>query len=381
MTTSLQQFLLNGGTVQQIIDKGGIVKDYGHKLFFTYNGFNVDWSFEPLRMCRGTILEKHTLALMSFPFRKFFNHGEKWQDTVDFSTGNALIKEDGTFIHLYYDYVVKKWFAGTTGMAEAEGNVGDEKFSFSDLFWRTVHQVTGDSNKFVQSLQHNNVYMFELCTPYNQVVTRHPVSKVILLGARNLTTFQEYDYNSLISISRSIDVPLVKSVGMRDIPELIHELSTLSKEDEGFVVVDKNFNRVKIKNPQYVLAHHVKNSTSVANLMEMILKGESEEFITYVPERAEEIRSVETKLNSLCDNAQKILNDLINSQEFKEYKKTLTNRAILAQKVKELSKTNVTRIQSFLFSYIDGKATNYRYFLIEKHTAYRELYDYLLTYK
>jgi hypothetical protein len=50
---------------------------------------------------------------------------------------------------------------------------------------------------------------------------------------------------------------------------------------EGFVVVDANFNRIKIKSPAYVAIHHLRDGSPQRRLMEIIKTGENDEMISY----------------------------------------------------------------------------------------------------
>ena len=57
----------------------------------------------------------------------------------------------------------------------------------------------------------------------------------------------------------------------------------LSWNQEGFVVSDSTFNRVKIKSPAYVLAHFMRNNNRITrkHLIRVVLENEVEEFLCY----------------------------------------------------------------------------------------------------
>ena len=73
-------------------------------------------------------------------------------------------------------------------------------------------------------------------------------------------------------------------------------------KQEGYVVVDKNFNRVKVKNPKYVAIHHLKEGNSLARLVELVQNGEYGEFVSYFPEWFEDIQNIEFELTSLIND-------------------------------------------------------------------------------
>jgi hypothetical protein len=56
--------------------------------------------------------------------------------------------------------------------------------------------------------------------------------------------------------------------------------------EEGYVVVDKNFNRVKIKSPAYLMVHRMANNgnMSTRRAIDVYMAGECDEILAYFPE-------------------------------------------------------------------------------------------------
>ena len=282
-----------------------IVKDYGHKIIIKYNMIDSNFSKEEVRECRGLVLEKDTLRVMSYPFYKFFNLGEGHAAEVDWSTAKVLEKLDGTMIGLYYDWILNKWEVGTTGTADASGEVNNHfNTTFADLFWYTINKMPEYSN-FVIWLNENkgkHTFIFELTTPENQVVKVHQEYKLTLLGVRDLTTLKELDIYSEPNLVSSFGIPvsvIVKSFDIKNVEEIKASFSTIKADDEGYVVVDANFNRQKIKNPSYVALHHLRDSTMEWKIVNLVLKGEVEEYLVYFPDRRKEVESIQQSWETL----------------------------------------------------------------------------------
>ena len=264
-------------------------KVYDSKILLKYDQLESNMSLEEVQDCRGLILEKDTWKILSLPLRKFFNYGEGNAAKIDLSTAKCLYKIDGTFIHVYFDWNEKKWVAATSGMAEAEGEVNNvTNTTFSQLFWNTAKL---DLSKLLIG----NCYMFELCTPENIVVTPHTNYSVTLLAVRNINTLSEFSYDELVLISEDLSVNLVGFISME-----IQTLDDVSKNfidmpfsEEGYVVIDKDFNRVKIKNPAYVAAHFLKSKSGFHHIMEIIKSNEVDEFIATFMHRKDEIHQLE----------------------------------------------------------------------------------------
>lgn len=77
---------------------------------------------------------------------------------------------------------------------------------------------------------------------YNEVSIRH-------IGTRDNRTLLECDLD--IGISKPRTFP------MRTLDECIFAAQKLDYNHEGYVVVDAQFNRVKVKSPRYVVLNHM----------------------------------------------------------------------------------------------------------------------------
>lgn len=264
-------------------------RDYGHKVLIKYDQIESSMGFPEVQDCRGLILEKDTWNILCLSFRKFFNAEEGHAAKIDWKTAKVLAKLDGSMIQVYWDSKKEEWFAATTGTGEGEGEVNNKDgTTFNSLFWKTVRTKY---NLNVDDLVKGNVYVFELMTPYNVVVTPHTESSVALLAIRNLKNLSEYNYEALKTVADKLGVPLVKAFDMnvKDVGAIKRTFDGMPFTEEGYVVVDDKFNRIKIKNPAYVAVHHLKSKTSEHAIMDVVKSNEIEEFAATFPERKEEI--------------------------------------------------------------------------------------------
>jgi hypothetical protein len=220
------------------------------------------------------------------------------KETNNFFANGILVHN--SMIQVYYDWHKQEWFAGTTGMAEAEGEVNNiEKTSFSTLFWQTLTKYNFDKTK----LQHHFTYVFELTTPYNIVVKPHGESSATLLTIRNIITLEELGYEEVARVAKELNLPMVKSYDLnaKNFGALIKTFDGMPWSDEGYVVVDSNFNRVKIKNPAYLAVHHLKNKTAEHNILTIVKSNEIEEFASTFPERKDELLKLKVNYDILLD--------------------------------------------------------------------------------
>lgn len=254
---------------------------YSNLILFQYNQIESPMQEKICQEARGIILDANdNWKVVSMGFSKFFNFGELKAGKLDWNTAKVYTKHDGSLICLYrYN---NEWLVSTTGHPDAAGNVHDFGFTFEELFWR-VFREKGYNLPTNPEIFHGNMrytYMFELETPYNRIVVDHKKNNLTLLGARDLVTLQElnpeivgeyfgWDY------VKSWDLINNTEEKQRSLILFLENLDPLKQE--GFVVVDEKFTRVKMKSPKYIALHHALDSMSRKNMAEVILKGEIEE--------------------------------------------------------------------------------------------------------
>ena len=130
----------------------------------------------------------------------------------------------------------------------------------------------------------NYTYMFELVSPYNKIVVDYPEIKAYHLATRDNITGEE------VEINLGIEKP--KQYKLKTEEDVKRAASRLPFDEEGYVVVDKYYNRVKIKSPAYVNAHRLVNNHVInrERALGLIMQNEQEEFLSYFPEYTKEFK-------------------------------------------------------------------------------------------
>lgn len=308
----IQEFILANGLEAAIKRFNLKSRNYENKILLKYDQLSSPtlMALPEVQECRGLILDKANWKVMSLAFTKFFNSEEGNAVKIDWSTAHVLEKLDGSCIQVYWDHYKNTWFAATTGTAEGEGEVNNKLgTTFNQLFWNTVK----DKYNFdVNKLDKNYCYVFELTTPYNIVVKPHGESSATLLMCRNLTTLEELSFDQLGVVSAYIGIPLVKSYDLnaKDVGALLRTFENMVWSEEGYVVVDANFNRIKIKNPAYVAVHHLKGKTAEHQIMVIIKANELEEFGATFPERIAEMNKLKVNYDALVAKLNMVWDEL-----------------------------------------------------------------------
>ena len=251
-----------------------------------YSQFDSDFNDPIVRECRGLTLRidqyPDAIRPVCVPFFKFGNFGEGYCPNIDWPSARVQEKIDGSLILLWNDH--DRWQISTSGTIDAQRAplFGLDSLSFRDLFEMAVNQR---DIPFAE-LDKDCTYMFELVAPQNKVVVSYPEPKLYHIGARNNITLEEFD------VDLGIDKPKQYSFG--SIEECVEATKKLPYNEEGYVVVDRYWNRVKIKSPAYVAVHYLKNNgvQTTERLLDVMRQGEVEEFLTYFPEFQENIDKI-----------------------------------------------------------------------------------------
>jgi hypothetical protein len=290
----IQNFLRSGYSFDELSDKYAIDAKrhsvYNNLVLFKYNQIESDFSERIVRECRGIILdESNDWNVVSLAFTKFFNLGEPNAATIDWNTARVQEKVDGSLITIAPIY--GEWNVATTGTPDANTPINDFGITFKQLFWDTFKYQLPDPNCGM-------CFFFELVSPYNRVVVRYTEPKLTLLGARNLITLQELTAQEAQAY---IPCPIVKEFPLNSFDACIASFDKMDPlEQEGYVVLDGSFNRVKIKHPKYVLLHHAKDGLmSNKSIVEIIRQGEMPEVLNAFPEYKPAFDEAQKRLDNL----------------------------------------------------------------------------------
>jgi hypothetical protein len=147
--------------------------------------------------------------------------------------------------------------------------------------------------------------MFELTSPWNQVVVNWAETKVWFLGERDNLTFKETFFGDSV-LADVFDTPKVFPISTVD--ECVAAAKILPEDEEGYVVCDKDFNRIKIKSPRYVQLHYMAgNQTwSASRVIDIIRDNEVSEYVAYFPKFKAAFDVVKAKYDAYVDELKEV---------------------------------------------------------------------------
>jgi len=151
-------------------------------------------------------------------------------------------------------------------------------------------------------------FVFEFIHDATTVWTKYGEDKygLHLIGARRIPDHVEMSENELDETAKRLGTPRPKRWDSVDDIETINSLmQQMAKEVsgfEGFVFRDRETGkRIKLKDADYVRKHHMLDKLTYKNLLVDVIKGETDEILSYFPNAKERIDTIHEKYVDFID--------------------------------------------------------------------------------
>ncbi len=260
---------------------------------------------EITRECRSLILELNSWNVIARSFRRFYNFNEYLDETFDWNFYYIQEKVDGSLILLFH--YADNWHIATSG-SFAKGIICSEySHTWESLFFECV------CKEKIASLNPANTYIFELCSIFNKVVVTHNEPHVVLLSGFENESCEELGITYMDFVAEKLGVRRPLNYTFETLDEAIKWKDSQPGSFEGFIFVDKNLNRVKCKNPQYLALHRLKGNNNLflkKHILPIVLNMPEEkgELLAYFPEITEKWDNLEGVLTQIFKDADEIHN-------------------------------------------------------------------------
>lgn len=309
-------------------------KKYPNLLQFKYDQLDSPMSKRLVEESRGVILDSaNNWNVVAYPFSKFYGYAEGRAAKIDWKSASIWEKVDGSLMFMYwYD---GHWEVASSGLPDASGSINGTDYTLNQLFWDTWNAMG-----YALPVDTNVTHMFELTSPETVVIVPHTKRTITFIGARDIVSGNEL----------SIDCDCFTSAWIRprrfqvtSEAEAINQCAKMNPmEQEGFVVVDKNFNRVKMKSPQYAAIAHLgftreeiiekglrldkyDEKLQMKWMLQIIVINECDEFLSYYPQYTNMYRNIRAKYDTLIASMNALYDTV----------KGITNQFEYAAKVKD----------------------------------------------
>lgn len=275
-------------------------------VMFKYSQIDSDFNLNIVRECRGLILNEDTFDIVSYPFYKFGNYGEGYCPDIDWKSAVMLEKIDGSLIKIVR--LGKMLLISTNGTIDAgKAPVAEQLGCPYSTFKDIVVDVLNKKGVHAELFAEGFTYMFELVSPWTRVVIPYPKADLYFLGYRNNITLEEkLPYGHLFD-GDFFDVP--KRYDVSSIDDCLAMAKDLPWDEEGYVVVDSAFNRVKVKSPAWLAVHHLKGENGVMSIrraIEIVRANEIDEICSYFEEFRAALNECKERFNSAIEKIEKL---------------------------------------------------------------------------
>ena len=210
---------------------------------------------------RALILDQNA-DIISMSFKRFFNAHEQYASKIDWNNARAEFKHDGSLIVIYEHK--GKFYIQTRRTPTAQGTINGSatNMTYEEAVvnvlkkkFKTPFKPFRDVN-----VDESFCWVFEYVSPTNRVVTPYTNTDLKLLSVFDKLNITEVDRESVDEFARKYDFSRPISINVNSIDDVVKVFPSIDPLEEGFVVVDNNFNRIKIKNPSYLSIARAINS-------------------------------------------------------------------------------------------------------------------------
>lgn len=270
----ISNLMSNNDNWREVMESKKIrIYEYDNYVLLSY-GIGPNFNDPIVKEARGIILDKETLNVVCWPFNKFGKYDDYYADDIDWSTARVQEKIDGSIIKLWYDARANVWrFSSNTQIYLENAKCSDTITSLYDELKRATNYKDLEELINNDKLNKTYTYIFELVGPDNRMVINYHESKIYHIGTRNNISGQEYNIGIGIAKPKTyLLTSLDKCIDCIDLLNRYSDNSIGICSYEGFVVVDANFHRIKIKAPVYSMLHNIATGSKKSKriLLELI---------------------------------------------------------------------------------------------------------------
>ena len=356
MTSPLvQNYLLTKSLATLKLEHGIKTSAKVGDTFFSVNYDQIESkSGEMVNQCRGMILAVSSpltagqvsgqdpvgpTVIYARPFDRFFNLGDSNAASVNLEDPNTVFFEklDGTCCIVWWNPLSNEWCVGTRAVPLADKPMtGWDDLTFSGLFKKALRETlvrdcaewTTDDDETCfrlwsgMALNTGYTYVFELTTPLNRIVVDYKEYTVWLLGYRNTQTGEEVSVGVDRFKTNFCGVPVCPSYKLNNLSELLAFVGSKAPfEQEGVVVRDNQFRRVKVKSLAYMAYNRVRDSAanSPRALVELILTEKLDDVLPVLePYIQEQAMKLQDGLRVLFQKTEAVYQEILDESQGQE---------------------------------------------------------------
>jgi len=271
------------------------------------------------RECRGLIFNNETGKLISRPYHKFFNAGEKEETQIN-------------KINLYEPHVVLEKLDGSMirPIPTAEDFKLATKAGVTDIAQQAEEFIADKPQyaKFIRSsIACGFTPIFEWVSRKNRIVVDYPEDNLILTAVRDNLSGTYLLHSIIVESGKNYNIPFVKVIdglAVQNINLFVQQVREWD-DGEGVVLRFNSGHMVKVKCDDYVLRHKTKDSISQEkNVIATILDDSVDDLVPLLtPQDADRLQEFQhafwLSVEDVCSEIYDLHKQIDKGQEQKEY--------------------------------------------------------------
>jgi len=288
------------------------------------------------RECRGIAYHPSTGEILSRPFNKFFNAGERLDSLVEdidlTRPHHALTKLDGSMVR-----TIRTQGGVLFGTRAGVTNISEQARSYVEYMNPKIN-YTGFVNDMADA---GRTCIFEWCTRKNRIVLDYPEDQLILTAIRYMINGEYIPYERMLQWAEPKGIPVVGHIPQRrDMTVFLSEVKAMTGV-EGFVVLFDDGHRAKLKCDEYVLIHRTKDELRFEkDAVKIVLENRVDDLVPHlIPSDREHLLEFADAVNTHITNYARSIQTEFESlfvgnpskKEFAESIKNNPRRAFLFQ--------------------------------------------------
>ena len=282
-------------------------------FILSYNLIESDFKEPIVRQCRGTVVEvldNGKARVICGPYTKFFN----WDDPnsalkdIDWNSARSYAKIDGQLIKMFkYDGDHRDhWVTnGAPGLYTPIDYETEDVKDYNQLLSKALLTSGGiksqgcvfDENDFsckmdwVDKVPDGWTLMFELTSPQNRIVVKYNETKLWFHGARDAEGNEHLPEEIKEKFGIPYEIPKIyEGIDGIDVAFAEYLDSMNGAENEGMVICDKNFNRIKVKCDSYLNMKFIREtSESPEAIWRIVVTEQHDDILSKAPELKDKI--------------------------------------------------------------------------------------------
>lgn len=254
--------------------------------------------FHPIvRECRSLVLELGSWDVVSRSFNRFYNQREEPDCKYQVENLVAYEKVDGSLIS-FFNYK-GEWLYRTKSMIMPDSVIND---NVGGVTWKDAIESAVNIELF-ELFPSFLTFIFELVCKENRVVVKyeHETPKLYYLACRASTG--EYDNRGeevVEQFCKNFNFIKPKKYTFDTLDHCLQSAKELRNLEEGYVMYKDGVPVMKVKNPAYVAAHHLRGNGPLTEkrVLDIIVMNEQDEYLSIFPE---DYKDFEPYINALSD--------------------------------------------------------------------------------